>query len=135
MGSNSIKKYKDKKNLKDFVSWFEIPSIDFQRAVDFYNHLYDIKMEISSSKDYIMAFFPTEGGIGGAIVSGPGSTPNSNGPLLYLNAGGDLQNMLDKVEQAGGRIIMPKTLISDEDGYYAIFIDCEGNRLAFHSNN
>jgi uncharacterized protein len=133
MGSTVNKKKKQKGTLRDYVSWFEIPSMDFQRAVDFYNLLYGIEMETSKSLEVSMAFFPADGGIGGAIVSGPGSVPHSNGPLIYLNAGNDLNDMLTKVEQAGGRIILPKTIISEEAGYYAIFIDCEGNKLAFHS--
>jgi uncharacterized protein len=34
---------------------------------------------------------------------------------------------------AGGRIVMNKTFISDDAGYFAIFIDTEGNKLALHS--
>jgi predicted enzyme related to lactoylglutathione lyase len=80
-----------------------------------------------------MAFFPATDGIGGAIVKGPGSIPNDSGPLLYLNGGKDLNEILKKVPNAGGRIVLPKTLISDDAGYFAIFIDTEGNKLALHS--
>lgn len=78
-------------------------------------------------------FFLQKNGIGGAIVAGPGSTPSDTGSLLYLNGGKDLNLILEKVEAAGGRIIMPKTLINEEAGYFAIFIDSEGNKLALHS--
>jgi predicted enzyme related to lactoylglutathione lyase len=37
------------------------------------------------------------------------------------------------VGPAGGRIIVPKTLISAEAGYYAFLVDTEGNRIALHS--
>lgn len=133
MGSTNSKK-KITTKVKDFVSWFEIPSINFEQAVGFYNHIYGIQMETTSSNLHTMAYFPANGGIGGAIVSGPGSNPSENGPLVYLNGGDDLDNVLGKVEEAGGRIIMPKTLISKDAGYFAIFIDTEGNKLAIHSN-
>jgi len=68
-----------------------------------------------------------------AIVAGPGSTPSDSGPLIYLNAGKDLNQILNRIEPAGGRIIMPKTMINEESGYFAIFIDSEGNKLALHS--
>jgi hypothetical protein len=42
--------------------------------------------------------------------------------------------MLDKVEPAGGKILMPKSLISEHWGYMALFEDTEGNRVALHSN-
>lgn len=82
-----------------------------------------------------MAFLPAKNGIGGAIVAGEGCTPNTTGPLLYLNGGKDLNQVLSKIESAGGRIIMGKTLINDAVGYFALFMDTEGNRLALHSKN
>ncbi len=132
MGGVSSKKKKQDK-LKNFVSWFEIPAINFKQAVNFYNEIYDIDMETNFDDNYAMAFFPTEKGVGGAIVAGPGSTPGIIGPLIYLNAGKDLNNILKKIEPAGGRIVMPKTMINEESGYFAIFIDSEGNKLALHS--
>jgi uncharacterized protein len=133
MGSVSVKKKKNK--LKNFVSWFEIPAYNLDQAVAFYNHIYGIEMEIVATNEYRIAFFPAAGGIGGAIVSGPTSVPNDTGPLIFLNAGNDLNDILKKIPEAGGRIVMPKTLISDDAGYFAIFIDSEGNKLALHSGN
>ena len=46
-----------------------------------------------------------------------------------------MQNELDRVEQAGGKIYQEKTEISPEHGFMAVFIDSEGNRVALHSNN
>jgi predicted enzyme related to lactoylglutathione lyase len=53
--------------------------------------------------------------------------------IVYLNGNPDLKTVLDKVESAGGRVIMPKTQISPEIGYMAFFVDSEGNRMALHS--
>ncbi|TXE08296.1 VOC family protein [Gelidibacter salicanalis] len=134
MGGISPKKKKEAQSVKDFISWFEIPAINFQQAVDFYNHIFNMEMEKNHEGNYAMAFFPADKGIGGAIVAGPGSTPSDTGTLIYLNGGKDLYQVLQRVEPAGGRIIMPKTLIKKESGYFAIFIDSEGNKLALHSN-
>ncbi len=122
-------------NLKHYINWFEIPAYNFARAVSFYNHIYNIKMETAEINSYAMAFFPTKSGIGGAVVTGEGCVPNSSGSLLYLNGGKDLSSVLAKVELAGGRIIMGKTLINKATGYFALFMDTEGNRLALHSKN
>ncbi len=132
MGSTSVTKRKTK-HKKDFVSWFEIPSLNFQQSVSFYNFIFDIEMEQNVTDSNSMAFFPVENGIGGAVIAGIGSVPSDSGPLIYLNAGDDLNDVLNKVEPAGGRVIMKKTLISESDGYFAIFIDCQGNKLALHS--
>jgi len=126
-------KQQNERQFKDYISWFEIPAVNFQQAVDFYNHIYGIEMEQNLNGSYAMAFFPAIKGIGGAVVAGPGSIPSDTGPLIYLNAGKDLNPILAKVEEAGGRVVMGKTLINEDSGYFAIFIDSEGNKLALHS--
>ena len=133
----SVKHVKKEKplNLKHYVNWFEIPAYNFDRAVSFYNQIYNITMDTTEINGYSMAFFPAKRGIGGAVVTGEGCTPNTTGPLLYLNGGKDLNVVLSKVEQAGGRVIMNKTLINDAVGHFALFMDTEGNRLALHSKN
>jgi len=128
-------KHKKIENTKDVVSWFEIPAINFQQSVDFYNQIFGIEMETQFNDNYAMAFFPVNKGIGGSIVAGPGSTPGEAGPLVYLNAGKDLDIVLKHIEPAGGRVVMPKTMISEDAGYFAIFIDPEGNKLALHSTH
>ena len=134
MGSTAATKRKPRQK-KDFVSWFEIPSLNFEESVIFYNYIFDIEMEQNVTESNSMAFFPVKNGIGGAIISGVGSIPSDVGPLIYLNAGNDLNDVLNKVESGGGRVIMKKTLISEDAGFFAIFIDCQGNKLALHSNN
>lgn len=131
----SGKKNKNTEVRKDYVSWFEIPAIDFQQAVEFYQYIFEITMQQNITTSNAMAFFPTTTGVGGAVVAGPGYAPSNSGSLIYLNGGDNLSLVLDKVVQAGGRIIMPKTLISKESGYFAVFIDSQGNKLALHSNN
>lgn len=133
MGLPSTRKKSAK--LRHYVSWFEIPALNLLRAVGFYNFIYGIEMETTETNGYSMAIFPADNGIGGAIVVGEGSVPSEAGPLVYLNAGKDLAPVLGRIEQGGGRIIMEKTLISEEDGYFALFIDTEGNKLALHSKN
>ena len=85
-----------------------------------------------------MRMFPLENmmtGVGGAIVdSGGFHKPSvSDGPLIYLNGNPDLQNVLDKVETSGGKVMVPKTEISKEYGFMALIIDSEGNRIGLHS--
>jgi len=121
------------KKIKNYVNWFEIPVLNLKRAMAFYNHIYGIQMEMTEMKEYAMAFFPTDTGIGGALVKGPGSVPGETGSLIYLNGGTNLQTMLAKVESVGGRVILEKTKINDDSGFFALFIDSEGNKLALHS--
>ena len=118
--------------LKDFVSWFELQVYDIHRAARFYNDIYSMEMEVGYNGDFAMAYFPADKGIGGALIAGPGCTPNSTGVLIYLNAGNDLDNVLGRVELAGGRVIKSKTEISERGGGFALFIERESKRLGLH---
>ncbi len=114
------------------VSWFEIPVYDIHRAAAFYGAIYGFQMETTHNGEYTMAFFPADSGTGGALVAGPGCTPSDVGVLVYLNAGADFDGILARVDMSGGRVVMPRTFISEQSGSFAVFIDSEGNRLALH---
>ncbi|HNF72254.1 MAG TPA: VOC family protein, partial [Chitinophagaceae bacterium] len=93
-----------------------------------------IEMTENAQHGYRMAFFPSyEGKISGAICYGEGYIPSGAGVLLYLNANPDLNLALDRATRAGGKVIVPKTLINAEAGYYAFIVDTEGNRVALYS--
>jgi len=124
--------------FKNAVSWFEIPTADLDRAQKFYETIFGITLIPLDVQNLKMRMFPIEdptSGIGGALCYNkdfykPSST---EGPLLYLNANPDVQDILDRVENAGGKIVVPKTQISPEYGHMAVLIDSEGNRIALHS--
>lgn len=120
--------------MKDLVVWFEIPVNDFSRAKQFYNKLLQTKIEAEEIAGTVMGFFQLRNySNSGAIVQCPGYEPGDKGPLLYFNAGEDLRSMLKRAEIAGAEILQPRTLISEAIGYYAVFRDTEGNRIALHS--
>ena len=124
--------------MQHAISWFEIPATDLDRAAGFYEKIFGIQLAQMDLAQIRMRLFPIEDpmtGIGGAIVHAQGFyEPSSTaGPLIYLNGNPDVQHILDKIEDAGGKIVVPKTHISPEIGYMAVFIDTEGNRIALHS--
>ncbi|MCX8471460.1 MAG: VOC family protein [Chitinophagaceae bacterium] len=118
------------------INWFEIPVTDFDRALAFYQNMLGIEMPTTSANGYKMGYFPSlqEGKVNGAICFGEGYIPSGAGSLLYINAGPDLNIALHKVHDLGGRILVPKTMIDEQNGYYAFIVDTEGNRIALHSN-
>ena len=119
------------------INWFEIPAKDFERAKKFYSAIYDYEMPVMNMGPLTMGLFPHDmesAGVGGAITSGDGQVPSSDGIVIYLASGPDLQVVLDRVEAAGGKILQPKTEVSPEIGNIAFFTDTEGNRLGLHSN-
>lgn len=120
------------------LNWFEIPASNISRAKNFYENVFDVQMEQQSMMGMEMAFFPAENGNGkvsGAVVQSDMHKPSGEGPVLYLNANPSMDNILSKVEAAGGTIVMPKTEISPEIGQMAFFTDTEGNKIGLHSQN
>ena len=123
--------------MKNAISWFEIPSSDLARATKFYETVFGVTLNPLDLPNIKMRMFPLEDmmGVGGAIVDSGGfhKPSTTDGPLIYLNGNPDLQKLLDKVEGAGGKILVPKTEISPEYGYMAVIVDTEGNRIGLHS--
>ncbi len=123
--------------MKNQINWFEIPVVDFNRAKLFYETIFGFQMEAMEMMGITMAFFPAEPGAAaasGSLCKGENYKPSMEGTLVYLNGNPDLSTVLNKVEAAGGKIILPKTQITPEIGYMAMFIDTEGNKVALHSN-
>jgi predicted enzyme related to lactoylglutathione lyase len=123
--------------MKNAISWFEIPATDLNRATIFYETIFSVTLNPLDLPNIKMRMFPLEDmmGVGGAVVDSGGfhKPSTTEGPLIYLNGNPDLQKILDKVEAAGGKIMVPKTEISPEYGYMAVIIDTEGNRIGLHS--
>ena len=120
--------------MHDVLNWFEIAVTDIDRAAKFYGVLFDTNLEVNHGPDFASANFPHNGGVGGGLVAGDGYAPNAQGSLVYLNANPDLNVVLNRVKGAGGEVVKPKTDIG-ENGYFALFLDTEGNRVALHSMN
>ncbi|MBL7963704.1 MAG: VOC family protein [Flavobacteriales bacterium] len=124
-------------NSTNALNWFEIATHDLDRAQKFYETVFQIKMEAMDLPELEMRMFPGDGQngkVGGAIVKSGMHKPSKEGALIYLNADPDLADTLGRVEKAGGKVLMPKTHISDDIGYMAFFEDTEGNAVAMHSN-
>ncbi|MCL4146075.1 UNVERIFIED_CONTAM: hypothetical protein GTU68_060767 [Idotea baltica] len=123
--------------MKSAISWFEIPVTDYNRAKKFYTTVLGIEINDHSMPDPTMEYGifdykPEEDGVGGAIFKGEGQKPSMEGTTVYLNGGNDLSLPLSRVERSGGKVLMPKTDIG-ENGFFALFADTEGNKVALHS--
>lgn len=120
--------------MKSALDWFEIPATDIERAARFYGQIYDTEITIGEmSPGYQMAMLPVgPGGIGGAVMQGEGHVPSTEGTVVWLRGGEDLNIVLNRVEAAGGKVLMPKMSIG-EHGFAAFFLDTEGNKVGLHS--
>jgi hypothetical protein len=124
----------------NMVGWFEIPVLDMNRAVKFYNKVFQIEINKQQFGQTVMGWFPfaTDAeakGSGGSLIFNPEHyKPSEQGSLIYFTSrSGNINDELSRIEAAGGEILKPKTQISEDHGYMALFKDTEGNRVALHS--
>jgi len=121
------------------LNWFEIPAKDITRAKKFYESIFAINMQdMGEMMGMKMVGFPSEMGNGkatGGLVESQMHKPSTEGAVVYLNANPSIQTVIDRIETAGGKVVMPKTQISPEIGCMAFFIDSEGNKVALHAQN
>lgn len=120
------------------IGWIEVPVSDMERAIKFYETVFDFKLSRNQMGPLDMAWFPwveNAIGSGGSLVRHPDYyKPSAEGTLIYFTAfSGDLDNELKRVEPAGGKVLQAKTFISEGYGYMAVILDTEGNRIALHS--
>lgn len=121
--------------MKNVAVWFELPVADLERAEAFYRAVFGhpLRRETCPDSGLQMSIFDVPGAeTKGALVKGEGFVPSADGALVYLNGGDDLSAPLERVNDAGGFVIMPKTPIGPY-GFIALFSDSEGNRVGLHS--
>ncbi len=119
----------------NMVGWFEIPVNDMDKAKAFYEAVFKVDIQIVDFGSLLMGWFPYEEGKEGAagtLIKQETYIPSQEGTLVYFICE-DVQNELDRIEAAGGKLYQPKTQISPEHGFMAAFINTEGNRVTLHS--
>ncbi len=122
--------------MKLALNWFEIPTENFERAKGFYENLFNFKMQVLINEaSFKMGLLSSEKSAAGAIVWHPDfyKPSSAEGVLIYFDGNPDIIEVLNRVESAGGKILIRKRQISEDFGYMAVFTDSEGNRLALHS--
>ena len=106
------------------VVHFDIPIDDADRAVAFYNTVFDWGLEQWGPMDYwTMAERPGDG-IGGAL--GRREAPDE-GVTIYIDVD-DIDVALAAIEAAGGKPLSGRMPIPTV-GWMALFADPEGNRI------
>ena len=121
------------------LNWFEIPAKDITRAKKFYESIFNVQMaDMPEMMGMKMTGFPAEmgnGKVSGALAQSQMHKPSTDGAVVYLNANPSIQNVIERIEKNGGKVVMPKTQISPEIGYMAFFTDTEGNKVGLHAQN
>ncbi|MCZ8353513.1 MAG: VOC family protein [Cyclobacteriaceae bacterium] len=112
------------------VVYFEIPVIDIDRAIKFYQAVFEVNFNKEIIDNNEMALFPFENqstGISGALAKGEIYKPTKEGVVIYFKTD-NIDETLERSTANGGQILYPKT--DNGIGFVAEFEDTEGNRIA-----
>ncbi len=114
--------------------WVDIPVADLDRAIRFYGAVVGRPVSRIGGPGFNFGLFEHQGNeVGGCLVdSGDGAAPSLTGPLVYIDASGRLDAAIAAVQANGGRVLKEKHSIAP-NGFRAVVVDSEGNRLALHS--
>ncbi|HEX9944301.1 MAG TPA: VOC family protein [Thermoanaerobaculia bacterium] len=117
--------------MRATVSHFEIPARDLERAARFYREVFGWRIEPLAWEGH--PYFKVRGsagegdreGINGGLMPADGL----GHPLLVIHvSGADLEDCLERIVRAGGRIDLPAAPVGTM-GRFARFRDPEGNLL------
>jgi uncharacterized protein len=116
------------------AAWFEIPTVDLNRAQAFYEHILGMPLKREPMGESELAVFPYSGTtqVGGALISHDDCLPTVRGSIVYLSVE-NLEPVLQRALERGGDTLVPRTAIPGDMGYFAQFRDTEGNRVGLWS--
>lgn len=115
------------------LCWVDIPVIDLDRAIDFYGKILDAPIQKTTEEGFVFGLLPhTQNNASGCLSIMNDRKPAQNGPLIYLNVEGRLDQAIAEVIKLGCEILKNKEQIGPY-GHRAIILDTEGNAIALYS--
>jgi predicted enzyme related to lactoylglutathione lyase len=115
------------------ITHIEIPAPDLQKAIDFYSSVF--KWETEVVQEGVYAFFRIgDTNSGGGFDTSLVPAQEKYGVQIVIDVN-DINETLQLIREHGGTIIMQKTEIGGGHGYYAGFVDPNGNSMQIHSRN
>lgn len=115
------------------VSYFEIPVLDLQRAMQFYSAVFGYSFEPTHVDGNEMAFFPYDTSLpaaSGALAKGDSYVPGKSGIRLYFDVS-DIEHSVATALAVGATLLYPITAVGDF-GHVAEIEDSEGNCIGLH---
>ncbi len=113
--------------------WIDIPVTDLNRAIAFYTSILDAEVSKISEHGFEFGLLPhTQDNVSGCLCVMDDRKPSQNGPLVYLNVEGRLDQALATAKSQGSKLLKPKEQIGPY-GHRAVILDTEGNAIALYS--
>ena len=117
------------------ITWFEIPALDYEATVAFYEALLGTPMQrmIDPEMGRYAKFEGADLGTQGCVAPAEGRKPGADGALVFLWCGLELELVLARAVKLGARVAEPKRILPHGIGAVAQIVDPEGNRVGLHA--
>ena len=137
------------------ITWIQIPAEDLKRAATFYEKVFGASFFFEVLNNIPHAVFKEDKNgkklLNGALIKITEKITSGVGPILFWDATGDFETIIKRIKENGGEVIktkklikkkesetsstIPNTYIDKKPGYYAHFIDSEGNKMGLYGSN
>ena len=137
------------------IPWIQIPVKNLNRAAAFYESVFGATFFFEELNNIPHAVFKAGANgkkiLNGALIEIQKKNSPSTSPILFFDATGNFENILLLINENGGEVvkdktliikketdkksIIPNTYIDNKPGYYAHFMDSEGNRMGLYGTN
>lgn len=115
------------------IVWVEIPVLNMERALAFYNAVFQLQAEVYDDGERLSAvLWMIEGAPGLSLTKTAGFRPGLDGIWVYIHSSDPLDEVLARVEAAGGTVLSPLTSMG-ASGAYTLIQDTEGNTIALYT--
>ena len=115
-----------------FTIWTEIPVTDLDKAITFYNEVFQTELTLVTDGPNDFAMFPVrENGRAGHLYPGKPAA-RGTGPTIHLACSDTLEDTMERFSKAGGEVISDPIAIPA--GRFAYGIDPDGNSIGLFSS-
>lgn len=118
---------------ENFTIWFELPVTDMQKAIAFYNAVFQTELVQEDMGPNPIAMFPTKDmkGRGGHLY--PGKPPaKGTGATVHLACPDTLEATMERWVKAGGEVVTDPIAIPA--GRFVYCLDLDGNSVSLFVN-
>lgn len=136
------------------LPWIQIPVKDLHRASLFYRNVFDYHFTYDDLNNIPHAIFKEDGDgaapVKGALVEVEEHHNLGLGPILFFDCTDKFDEVLAAIPKHGGEVVREKTqimeqvgntripasetFIEDAPGFFAHFLDSEGNRMGLYGS-
>lgn len=110
------------------VNHVEIPVLELKKAKEFYEAIFEWKVDLEAMPNYGLVDHKDSASIGIFVVE---KIPDHGVNVVFEVE--DIDQTLEEIKKAGGKVKREKFEIAPEVGYSAQFQDCFGNEFGLFS--